>query len=129
MPIITSDFGIYLLIFNFSGYFAHHVLGSVPKCDFFLAVSMCNSSLTRAESHLSQCHGCVNIPCKVYLSYCVSGFNLREECHCDHLVSVGFYGKTVLCCLQSTCVIYSKCNKFGYILLKFLIFRVLKYNF
>lgn len=51
--------------------------------------------LTTLESHSSHYYEGINMQDKLYLLYSVSGFNLPEESHHNHLSSAGFYSKAV----------------------------------
>lgn len=66
----------------------------------FLAFSMCDSILTTLH-----CYECVNIQGGVYLLHRVSRVNLPDECHQDHLPSIGVYGKALPYQFQITYVI------------------------
>lgn len=92
----TYDFG--LCFFNVAGIFAHF-FSIVCLNKVFLAFSMCGSILTTLH-----CYECVNIQGGVSVTP-ISRVNLPEECHRDHLPSIGVYGKAVLYQFQITYVI------------------------
>jgi len=71
------------------------IIFSVVCLSKMVFLALFDSILTTLESHVSHyCEG-INIQDRVYLLYSVSGFNLPEGSHHNHLSSVGFYGKAV----------------------------------
>lgn len=105
------------------------IIFSVVCLSKMACLALFDSILTTLESHLSQyCEG-INSQDRVYLLYSVSGFNLPEESHHNHPSSVGFMVR--LCHTTSTQrgSFILKRLIWYYILRKFLIFGVLKYEF